>query len=126
MTADDRTAIRKTARVAGGLYLSLVPLGIISFVYVPALVLVRGDAAATARNIAASELVFRLGTASHLLSQVIVVFLVLALYRILRPVNVDRAMTMVVLALLCVPISFVAEMNALGACATPCQPRGRS
>jgi hypothetical protein len=40
MTADDRTAIRKTARVAGGLYLSLVPLGIISFVYVPSLVLV--------------------------------------------------------------------------------------
>jgi hypothetical protein len=74
MTADDRTAIRKTARVAGGLYLSLVPLGIISFVYVPSLVLVPGNAAATAGNILASERVFRLGTASHLLSQVIVVF----------------------------------------------------
>jgi Domain of unknown function (DUF4386) len=115
MTADDRTAIRKTARVAGGLYLSLVPLGIISFVYVPSLVLVPGNAAATAGNILAWERVFRLGTASHLLSQVIVVFLVLALYRILRPVNADRAMAMVVLALLCVPISFIAEVNALGA-----------
>lgn len=115
MTADDHTAIRKTARVVGGLYLSLVPLGIFSFVYVPSLVFVPGNAAATASNIVASEWVFRLGMAGHLVSQVIVVFLVLALYRILRPVNADRAMAMVVLALLCVPISFVAEVNALGA-----------
>ncbi len=115
MTADDRTAIRKTARVAGGLYLSLLPLGIISFVYVPSLVMVPGDAATTAGNIVASETLFRLGTASHLLSQVIVVFVVLALYRIFRPVNADRALAMVVLALLSVPISFVAEVNALSA-----------
>lgn len=115
MTADDRTAIRKTARVAGGLYLSLLPLGIISFVYVPSVVLVPDDPAATASKILASEWIFRLGTASHLLSQVIVVFVVLALYRLLRPVNADRAMTMAVLALPCVPISFVAEVHALGA-----------
>lgn len=113
--ADDRRATRRTARVAGGLYLSLVPLGIISFVYVPSRVVVAGNAAATASNIVESEWVFRLGTASHLLSQVIVVFLALALYRLLRPVNPDRAIAMAVLALLCVPISFVAEVNALGA-----------
>jgi Domain of unknown function (DUF4386) len=63
MAGDDRAAIRKTARVAGALYLSLVPLGIISFVYVPSLVFVPGNTAATASNILASEWVFRLGTA---------------------------------------------------------------
>jgi len=115
MTADDRADIRNTARLAGGLYLSLLPLGIISFVYVPSIVLVPNDPAATASKILASEWVFRLGAASHLLRQVIVVFMVLALYRIFRPVNADRAMAMVVRALLCVPISFVAEVNALGA-----------
>ncbi|HEX7022800.1 MAG TPA: DUF4386 domain-containing protein [Trueperaceae bacterium] len=115
MTADDLMAIRRTARLAGVLYLCLVPLGIFSFIYVPSLIMVPGDAAATGRNILTSEWIFRLGTASHLLSQVIVVFLVLALYRIFRPVNPDRAMAMVVLALLCVPISFVSEVNALGA-----------
>jgi hypothetical protein len=55
MAGDDRAAIRKTARVAGAMYLSLVPLGIISFVYVPSLVFVPGNTAATASNILASE-----------------------------------------------------------------------
>src|SRR5262245_4055760 len=103
-------SINKTARLAGGLYLSLVPLGIFSFVYVPSVILVRGDAAATSRNIITSEWLFRAGTVSHLVSQVIVVFLVLALYRLLKPVNRDRATVMVVLALLCVPISFLTEV----------------
>lgn len=115
MTPDDRATIRRTARLAGGLYLALVPLGIFSFVYVPSRVWVPGDAPATAGNIVASESLFRLGTASHLLSQVIVVFLMLQLCRVFRPVNANRATVMVALALVCVPISFAAETNSLGA-----------
>jgi hypothetical protein len=116
MTASGtRASINRTARLAGGLYLSLVPLGFFSFVHVPSVVLVRGDNAATSRNIIASEWLFRAGTVSHLISQIIVVFLALALYRLLKPVNKDRAVIMVVLALLCVPISFLAEVNNLAA-----------
>lgn len=115
MTPVAGTSINRTARLAGGLYLSLVPLGIVSFVYVPAVVLVPGDATATARNILASEWLFRVGTATHLVSQIVVVFLVLLLNRLLRPVNVDRAVLMSVLALVCVPVSCLAEVNALGA-----------
>jgi hypothetical protein len=114
-TNEAHTPVKRTARLAGGLYVSLVPLGIISFVYVPSLVLVPGDAAATSRSILASEWLFRIGIVSHLISQVIVIFLVLALYRLLRPVKPERAVVMSVLALLCVPISFVAEVNAVGA-----------
>jgi hypothetical protein len=33
---------------------------------------------------------FRIGIVSHLISQVIVIFLVLALYRLLRPVKPER------------------------------------
>lgn len=115
MTAGTYASIKRTARLAGGLYLSLVPLGFFSFVYVPSVLFVRGDAAATSRNIMASEWLFRAGTVSHLISQIIVVFLVLALYRLLKPVNKDHAVLMVVLALLCVPISFVTEVNNLAA-----------
>lgn len=111
--AGAHASINKTARLAGGLYLSLVPLGFFSFVYVPMTLFVRGDAAATSRNIMASEGLFRAGIASHLLSQIIVVFLMLTLYRLLKPVNKDHAMLMVVLALLCVPISFLTEVNNL-------------
>lgn len=113
MTAGAPASINRTARLAGGLHLSLVPFGFFSFVYVPSVLLVRGDAAATCRNIMASEWLFRSGTISHLISQVIVVFLALALYRLLKPVNKDHAVLMVVLALLGIPISFLAEVNHL-------------
>jgi Domain of unknown function (DUF4386) len=62
MTAEPDASIRRTARLAGGLYLSLLPLGIFSFVYVPSVLFVRGDADATSRNIVASEWLFRSGT----------------------------------------------------------------
>jgi hypothetical protein len=115
MTAEPQISIKRTARLAGGLYLFLLPLGIFSFVYVPSVIVVRGDAAATSRNIVASEWLFRAGAVSHLISQIIVVLMVLALYRLLRSVNRDRAAVMAVLALLCVPISFLAEVFNLAA-----------
>ncbi len=113
MTAEAHASINNTARLAGGLHLSLVPFGVFSFVYVPSVFVVRGDAAATCRNIIASEWLFRSGTISHLISQIIVIFLALALYRILKPVNKDHAVVMVVLALLGIPISFLTEVNHL-------------
>jgi hypothetical protein len=93
----------------------LIPFGIFSFVYVPSVLLVRGDAATTSRNIMASEWLFRSGTVSHLLSQIIVVFLALALYRLLKPVNKDHAVLMVLLALLGLPIAFLNEVHNLAA-----------
>lgn len=95
--------------------MSLVPLGVFSFVYVPSVLFVRGDATATSSNIVTSEWLFRGGIVTHLLSQILVPFLALAMYRLLRQVDKQRAAVMVVLALLCVPISFVAELNGLAA-----------
>lgn len=103
----------RTARVAGALYLCLIPLGIFSFAYVPARLMIAGDPAATARNLAASEHLFRLAIVSHLVSQLIVVGLALALYRLLRPVGRHVAASMVSLALVCVAVSFVSEVHNL-------------
>jgi hypothetical protein len=111
MPAETYASIQRTARLAGGLYLSLAPFGVFSFVYVPSVLFVRGDAAATSRNIMASEWLFRSGTVSHLISQIIVPFLALAMYRLLKHANKEHAAVMVVLALLCVPISFLTEVN---------------
>ncbi len=52
---------------------------------------------------------------SHLISQVAVVFLVLASYRLLKPVNKEHAVLMAVLALLGIPIAFLNEVNNLAA-----------
>jgi hypothetical protein len=95
--------------------LALAPFGFFGIMYVPSVLLVPGDAAATSRNILASERLFRSGTVSHLISQVILIFLVLALYRLLKPVNKDHAVLMVVLALVAVPMAFLNEVNHLAA-----------
>lgn len=115
MTAGAHASINRTARLAGGLYLALMPFGFFGIIYVPSVLLVPGDAATTSRNIMASEWLFRSGTVSHLIGQIIFIFLVLALYRLLKPVNKDHAVLMVVLVLLGIPIAFLNEVNHLAA-----------
>jgi hypothetical protein len=115
MTAGAHASINRTARLAGVLYLALMPFGFFGIIYVPSVLLVSGDAATTSRNIMASEWLFRSGTVSVLISQIVFIFLVLALYRLLKPVNKDHAVLMVVLALLAVPIAFLNEVNHLAA-----------
>jgi hypothetical protein len=108
-----RSSINRTARLAGGLYLAMMPFAVLGIIYIPSVLIEEGNAAATARNIVASEWLFRSGTVSHLIGQSIFIFLVLALWRILRPVNKDHALLMVALALLGVPVAFLNEVHHL-------------
>src|SRR5689334_1647811 len=99
------------ARVAAILY--LIPLAPFSLVYVPSALIVPGDAAATASKILASESLFRFGIVSNLLSQICFVFVSLLLYQLLKPVNKNMALLMVILNLLGVPIVMFNELNRL-------------
>ena len=113
MTYGAHTSINRTARLAGGLYLASMPFAFFGIIYVPLVLVVPGDAATTSRNIMASEWLFRSGTVSLLIGQVIFVLQVLALYRLLKPVNKDHAALMVVLALVGVPVAALNELNHL-------------
>jgi hypothetical protein len=104
-------SIQRTARLAGALYLSLVPLGIFGIMYVPSAMIVPGDAAATAANIMASESLFRLSIVSALLVQVINIFVVLALFQVLKPVNQNIAALMVIFILIGAPIAMLNELT---------------
>jgi len=55
--------------------------------YVPSKLIVHGNAAVTANNIAASETLFRVGIAGQLISQAGFLFVALALYELLKGVN---------------------------------------
>jgi len=101
----------KAARIAGALYLSLLfaPLRLI---YIPSALFVRGNATATANNIAAHELLFRLGIAGDLFTGTMVIFLVLALYRLFKGVDQSLAALMVILGgLMVAPIYFLNTLN---------------
>jgi hypothetical protein len=99
------------ARVAGFLYLLLLPLGIFGILYVPSTVIVPGDAAATANKIMASEPLFRLSIVTALLVQIVNIFVVLCLYKLLKPVNKDMALLMALFILLGAPIAMLSELN---------------
>ncbi len=58
---------RHLARIAGGLYLLIIVGGFFAIGYVPAALVVPGDAAATAHNILAHELLYRLGLVAHII-----------------------------------------------------------
>lgn len=103
-------SIKKTARLAGFLYLLVVPLGVFGL-YVPSRLIVSGDAATTAKNIIASESLFRLGIVSNLLASVVMILVVLFLYRLLKPVNKNAALLMVLFVLAAVPIAMLTELT---------------
>jgi Domain of unknown function (DUF4386) len=73
------TSLSRNARIAGLLYLTLLtaPLRLI---YIPSKLFVSGNATATANNIAAHEMLFRLlGIVSDLFTATMAIFLTLAL-----------------------------------------------
>jgi hypothetical protein len=108
------SSIQHQARVAGFLYLLLAIIAPIGLLYVPGKLIVSGNATATADNIRASEGLFRIGIASELIHQVIGLFLVLALYRLFRPVSEALARQVVILgALVSLPIVFVNVLNEI-------------
>ena len=84
-------------RIAGFFYLSLAVLAPFRLAYIPSKLFVTGNAAATASNIAAHEWLFRLGIFTDLLCGGVLIFLVLALYRLLRDLDQYQAVLMVIL-----------------------------
>jgi hypothetical protein len=104
-------SIRKNARIAGFLYLLVVFTGPFVLLYVPGKLFVQGDASATANNILAHESLFRTYIAVGIVSELIFVAVVLALYRLLKDVNRELAAIMVILILIDVPLAFLGVAN---------------
>jgi hypothetical protein len=102
---------KRNARIAGFLYLIVVLTGIFSLAYVPSQINVAGDAAATVRNLATHESLFRLGIVAGLACYTAFLVLPLALYRLLSPYGRQAAVLMVAFAVASVPISFVATLH---------------
>jgi len=93
------TANKKTARIAGLLYLIYIVIHTFADVIGRSTLIVFGDAAATAQNIMASEWQFRIGFMSDLLAAVLFFLTAWALYVLLRPVNKNLALLFLLLNL---------------------------
>jgi hypothetical protein len=81
------TSPRRLARMAGALYLINIVLGAFAISIVPAMIVVSGDAAATAHNIQTHELLYRLGLVAHVVVTVTNVPLAVIFYDLFKVVN---------------------------------------
>ncbi len=80
------------ARTAGILFLILLVCGPFSMTYLPSVLVVPGDATATASNIVASEPLFRLGLISDSIVFLSEIVLTVVLYVLLKPVSKTLSM----------------------------------
>jgi hypothetical protein len=104
---------QKTARVTAFVFVLIFILGMSTELFIRPGMIVPGDAAATVKNIAAAEALFRLSLVSDLIRQALLMLLPLILYKLLKPVNQTIAALMVIFYLVCVPVSLLNELNHL-------------
>jgi hypothetical protein len=109
------SSTKNPGRFAGLLYVVTSAVGFFAMMYVPSKLVVHGNAAATASNIAANETLFRLGIAGELVGQAGFIFVALALYELLKGVNRRQASIMVILLVVQIPIAFLNELNYIAA-----------
>ena len=91
---------KKTARIAGVLYLFVGVFGGFAEGFVDPKLYVAGNAAATASNVLANSMLIRLGVVAHLLDGTFFIFLAMVLYALLQHVNKGVARAMLVLVAL--------------------------
>lgn len=105
-------ALKKTARLAGVLYLIWIMTGIYAMFYIPSKINTEGDAITTAQNILSNEFLFRTGTINSLLSSILWVFMVLVFYRMFKQVNECQAKFLVALVIVLIPVFFLWKPSA--------------
>src|SRR5947207_5696688 len=114
-TMHDLNSLKRQSRIAAALYfLNALPAPF-ALLYVPSVLIVRGNALATANNVRDSETLLRLGMAGELFSSTVVIFAVLAFYALFKAVSAKHARAMLILMLISVPISYLNVLNDLAA-----------
>ncbi len=102
---------KKTARIAGLIYLGVVLNGLFSLMYVPSKLFGSENASLTFQNIVSSESLFRFGIVSGLLCYGFFLFLPLVLYKLFKSVDENYSRLMVLLAVVTVPMYFINAQN---------------
>jgi hypothetical protein len=106
---------KRDARIAGWLYFVFAAPGPFCLLYVPNKILVRGDAAATAANVLAHEMLLRTSVVIWLLGMALWIVMALALYRLFNGVSKALSSLLVIFVAVSAGIGFLNELNNLAA-----------
>jgi hypothetical protein len=113
---------KAVARATGFLYLAIFALGVFAELLVRQTLIIPGDAALTAKNILASDTLFRAALLGDLIRHTLLILLPLALYLLLKPVSTNVAGVMLAMALISVPMSMINMLNHFAALLLVSQP----
>jgi hypothetical protein len=102
---------RSLARMAGALYLVNIVLGAIAIGFMPAMLIVTNNAAATAHNIQANELLYRFGIAAHVVVTATNVPLVVIFYELFKVVNRRVTLLLVLFSLVGTAVESASLLN---------------
>jgi Domain of unknown function (DUF4386) len=108
-------SVKRTAQLAGLLYLVSSLPAPFALIYVPGKLFVEGDPAATGERLRALGGLLRAGIAASLISGILFIFVPLVLYRLFKPVSEWSALAMLVLITISFPISFHAVVHQVAA-----------
>jgi hypothetical protein len=106
---------KRDARIAGWLYFLFAAPGPFCLLYVPNKILVRGDAAGTAANVLAHEMLLRTSVVIWLLGMALWIVMALALYRLFNGVSKTLSSLLVIFVAVSAGIGFLNELNNLAA-----------
>lgn len=110
----EEASMKKTARIAGVWYLILGITYGFSWMYISNII-VPGNAVLTTNNIVSSQSQYLIAIIGNIIGQISFIFLVLALYRLLKQIDQTQAMLMLTLVLVSVPIMFTNILLQMGA-----------
>ena len=106
-------SLNKAAKIAGIGYVIIFVLGIFANFFIFAGLIVKGDAATTANNIMANEILFRTGIASWIIVLIFDIIIAWALYIFLKPVNKNLSLLTAWFRLVYVAIFGITQLNLI-------------
>ena len=101
------------ARIGGALYLLIIVAGVFGELFVRGKIIVSGDAAATALNMMDHQLLWRLGIAGDLMMHVFDIPVMWVMYVLLRPVNKNLALLVVLFNLIQTAVLAANKLNLM-------------
>ncbi|MBV9962784.1 MAG: DUF4386 domain-containing protein [Parafilimonas sp.] len=104
-------SIKTTARIGGLLYLINIVLGFFAIGYVPGLIVINNDPAATAHNIITHEQLYRLGLVAHIIILLTNIPLAVIFYELFKVVNKKITLLVVLFTVIGTAIESVNLLN---------------
>lgn len=101
------------ARIGGVAYLIIIAAGLVGEMFVRNSIIVSGNATATANNIMASPLAWRMGIAGDLVMHLGDIVLMLVLYVLLKPVNKHLALLVILFNLIQTAVLVANKLNLM-------------